>query len=277
MYNFKSMRRAILLILASLLIAPVAAGQVYNSAAGGWNTGYGTVYGSFGYANATQQLYQGVQNQIRRLENRQMMIRQFGLKAVEESERRAAKGEKSNSSNGNLVVPPPPPAPKFLGRFKPVENIDIASTVARALGDNKEEVDTYRQICVAMMDSLKKQAKAYGWTNDLAGAVTLFIATNSVLANNIEEPNEAELKRLYEAVRLSIDAEEDFAKLSNKEKHQLNDLLLAFAGIPLAFYADGTQRGDAQTLAASRQMSGKLIELVFKIAPEKMVFWGNKK
>lgn len=271
------MRRAILLILAGLSIAPVAVGQVYNSAAGGWNTGYGTVYGSFGYANATQQLYQGVQNQIRRLENRQMMIKQFGLKAVEESERRAAKGEKPSSSTQKLVMPPPPPTPKFLGRFKPVAGIDVASKVAKALGENEDEVATYRQICTSMMTSLKKQARTYGWSNDLAGAVTLFIVTNSVLANNVDEPNVDELKRVYEAVRISIDAEKDFAKLSDKEKHQLHDLLLAFTGIPLAFYADGTQREDAQTVSASRQISGKMIDLVLKIDPAKLVLWGNKK
>ena len=272
-----AMHRGFLPILAGLLLAPVAMSQVYNSAAGGWNTGYGTVYGSFGYANATQQLYLGLQNQIRRLENRQMMIQQFGLKAVEESERKAAKGEKPSSQNAKLVMPPPPPAPKFLGRFKPVEGVDVASKVAKALGENEEEVATYRNICVSMMTSFKNQAKTYGWSNDLAGALTFFIVTNSVLANNVDEPNVDELKRVYEAVRISIDAEKDFAKLSNKEKHQLHDLLLAFAGIPLAFYVDGAQRQDAEAITASRQVSGKMIELVLKVAPSKLILWGNRK
>ncbi|MDP1823502.1 MAG: hypothetical protein Q8L48_09675 [Archangium sp.] len=39
-------------VVVVLLAAPCFA-QSWNSNAGGWNTGYGTVYGSFGSAMAT--------------------------------------------------------------------------------------------------------------------------------------------------------------------------------------------------------------------------------
>ena len=112
MKTFRSIILASMAIIA--LIHAGASAQTYNSSSGGWNTGYGTVYGSFGYAMATQNIYNTTQMQIQRLTMRQAMIKQFGIAAVEKSEREAKTGASSasKSSSGSTsgpVVPPPPP------------------------------------------------------------------------------------------------------------------------------------------------------------------------
>jgi hypothetical protein len=78
--------------LALSTTAPALA-QTWNGAAGGYNTGYGTVYGSFGVAMATQNIYNSVQLQTQRLMMRQAMIARFGLEAVEKAEREASAGK----------------------------------------------------------------------------------------------------------------------------------------------------------------------------------------
>lgn len=48
-----------------VLLAVPAFAQSWNSNAGRWNTGYGTVYGSFGYAMGRQNIYNTTQMQSR--------------------------------------------------------------------------------------------------------------------------------------------------------------------------------------------------------------------
>ncbi len=79
------MRALLMVVLASSAMA-----QTWNSNAGGWNTGYGTVYGSFGSAMATQNMYNTMQLNIQRATMRQAMINKWGLAAVEKNAEKKA-------------------------------------------------------------------------------------------------------------------------------------------------------------------------------------------
>ena len=62
------MRKLIITTLLAIASATITAdAQFYQMSGGSYMTGYGQVHGSFGYAMATQQLYQTTQMQIQRL------------------------------------------------------------------------------------------------------------------------------------------------------------------------------------------------------------------
>ena len=126
------------LLRAVLVISAVPAlAQTWSSNAGGWNTGYGTVYGSFGTAMATQNIYNSMQLNMQRTMMRQAMINKFGLAAVEKAEREAKSGQPSKAPAG-LTVTAPPPAPKNLGVFKPTKSNAVAKQLGDSLGKTPE-------------------------------------------------------------------------------------------------------------------------------------------
>lgn len=268
--------RVIAGLLSSLIFAFVlsvaADAQVWNSNAGGWNTGYGTVYGSFGYAMATQNLYQTTQMQIQKLQQRQMMIKQFGLAAVEKAEREAKAGKSTSSSGGAQSGPAvtPLPAPKNYGLFRPDTTVDTGKTFADSLGETPDEKKLIKSIYTASKTAYEQQTASKGWKNNIAGALTFFSVTAMTVYRDAEEPSDEAVNMFYQAMNLAIDDVPDFATIPNKEKQQFNNVMIGFAGLLLAGYTEGKQNQDPDTVKAYGQLAGELIKMVLKVEPDRL-------
>jgi len=117
---------------------------------------------------------------------------------------------------------------------------------------------------------LNSEAAKKGWKNDIAGAMTIFILTNSILYNDTEDPSDEFAQALYDSVQASIDELPEFEKLANKDKQGLYNTLLALSGIPLTFYADAKQRNDPDAIATARKLAGEMLKMVFKTEPERL-------
>src|SRR5262245_11732170 len=115
--------------LLVVLVAVPAFGQTYNAFTGGWNTGLGTVYGSFGYAMATQDLYNTVEAAAEVRALRKALIKKHGLEAVEKAEREA-RGGKRAVLGGTQVTPLP--VAKGVGKFKPDKKLNTAKQISDA-------------------------------------------------------------------------------------------------------------------------------------------------
>jgi len=246
-----------------VLLAAPALAQTWNSNAGGWNTGYGTVYSSFGTAMATQNIYNSTQLQIQRLTMRQAMINKWGLAAVEKAEREAASGKKSTAPEG-LQVTAPPPSPKNVGAFKPGKS-NAARQLGEAIGSTKEQKDAIAVLASATKDAFEAQPGTQKWKNNVAGALAFFLISNLVVATDSPEPSDESTEALFQALNLAIDASPEMAKASAKDKQQLYELLIGFTGLPLAVYTEGKERGDAAQVKQARELAANLIELVFKV------------
>ena len=267
-----------LIILCLVFITVNAPAQTWNSNAGGYNTGYGTVYGSFGLAMATQNIYNTTQMNIQRLMMRQAMIKKWGLAAVEKAEREAKAGKTSSGSakaSGNTsgpVVQPPAPAPKYYGKFRPDPSDATFPKLANALGDTPEEKALLKEITEVVKASFEKEAAAKGWKNNIAGAFTFFLITTSTIYHDAEEPRDETVRAIYDAVNQKIDDIPEFATASNKDKQALYNMLIGFAAIPLATYTEGKENGSKETVEVASKVAGELIKMVLKVEPDKVKF-----
>lgn len=256
-----------LLRLALGLLCFPAFAQTWNSNAGGYNTGYGTVYGSFGLAMATQQMYQTSQLAMQRAMARQAMINKFGLAAVEKAEREAAAGKKTPTGP---QVAEAPPAPKNFGRFKPEKSLTVAKQVSEALGSSAEEKKMIGELIKATKQAFEAQPETQAWRNNVAGALAFFMITTVTVANDAAEPSDAATEAVFQAFNQTLDATPDFAKATNKEKAQLYETLIAFTSLPLAIYADAKERNDAAQLAQAKEIAANLLQLVLKVDAAKV-------
>lgn len=257
-----------LLRAVALLVAVPAFAQTWSSNAGGWRTGYGTVYGSFGLAMATQNIYNSTQLNMQRLMMRQAMIKKFGLAAVEKAEREAKQGRKSTAPAGLEVAPPPPPA-KNLGAFKPGKS-SVPKQLGDAIGSTPDEKAAIAQLAAATKEAFESQPETQTWKNNVAGAFTFFIIGNLTIATDAPEPSDETSQALFRAINQSLDATPEFAKASAKDKQQLYELLIGFTGLPLAIYTEGKERGDAEQVKQARQVAAQLLQLVLKVDAEQV-------
>ena len=268
----KKFGRILLCIAIAAAAGTAANAQTWNSNAGGYNTGYGTVYGSLGLATATQNLYNSMQWSMQRAMTRASMIKQFGKAAVERSEREAAAGKRTSGSaaSSGPAVEAPLPAPKYHGKFRPDASVDTGKQIADALGETPDEKKLYKHIFDATKASFEKEAAAKGWMNNIAGAMTFFLVANATVYHGSEEPSNEVTAAIYDAVNRSIDDVPEFAAASNKDKQALYNLLIGFAGIPLATLMEGAESGDAATVKVARQLAGEMIKIVLKTDPDKV-------
>lgn len=258
------------LLRAVLVIAAVPAlAQTWSSNAGGWNTGYGTVYGSFGTAMATQNIYNSMQLNMQRTMMRQAMINKFGLAAVEKAEREAKSGQPSKAPAG-LTVTAPPPAPKNLGVFKPTKSNAVAKQLGDSLGKTPEEKAAITLVTSATKEAFEAQPETKAWRNNVAGALAFFIIGNATIATGAEEPSDEASQALFGAINQSLDESPEYAKATAKEKQQLYETLIGFTGLPLAVYAEAKERGDEAQMKQAQELSAKLLELVLKVDASKV-------
>ena len=115
-----------------------------------YSTGYGNVYGSFGLAMATQNMYNTAQLQMQKTMARNLMIKKWGLAAVEKAEREAggssSSGAKSAAPSNPQITVPPPRVVRNYGVFRPDATVDTGKALGEALGDTPEEKALIRRI-----------------------------------------------------------------------------------------------------------------------------------
>lgn len=262
---------------AALFVFSAAANAqgFYSMGSGSYMTGYGQVHGSFGYAMATQNMYNTMQMNMQKSMMRAAMIKKWGRAKVEEAERNASRS--SGSSRPSTVASPrivvePRPVPKNYGKFRPGPTVDTAKTIADAVGETPEEKELIRRVVNGTKAAFEKETAAKGWNNNLAGAFTFFIVATSTIYHDAPDPDAETTAAVYDAVSLSIDEIPDFRAIPNKDKQALYNMLIGFAGIPLATYSEGKGNGSAETVKVARELAGKMIELVLKTDPDKVRF-----
>jgi hypothetical protein len=247
-----------ILIFASAMIflssSSANAQGMYSSSSGGWSTGYGTVYGSHGYALATQDMYRVTQKMI----NENMM-------------RNTSSGSSSRTKgSGSTAAVPPTRVARNYGVFRPDAIGDTGKTLADALGDTPEEKALIKKIYTGTKAAYEKEAALRGWKNNIAAGLTFFTVTAMTVYHNAEEPSDDAANNYFKAVNSALDEMPELGKLANKDKQAFNNMLIGFSGMLLAGYAEAKQNNDAELLATSKKLAAMLIEMVLKANPENL-------
>lgn len=275
--------RSLIVLTIFVIGAAVSANAqgFYQMSNGSYMTGYGQVHGSFGYAMATQNLYNSIQNTLRMTTHCQSMEKQYGrAKTLEVNDkcRSYLKGANSGTAGKTTSSASPagsvdrPPAPKYYGRYRRDPSVNMAVTISNTLFETAEERAQLRQVIEAVHGAYLNEAAAKGWGDNFASGLTFFMVSMSMVYHDSAAPSDDTVKAIYEVVNQSIDAVPDFAKASNKDKTTINDLFVGFSALPLATYVEAKQSGNTESLKTAQILAGEMIKLVLKTDPENLKF-----
>ena len=268
-----------LAVTFAFLSISVANAQTLNTYGGGYSTGYGTVYGSFGQAMATQNIYNTMQMQMQKTMARNLMIKKWGLAAVEKAEREAGSGSSSSSrtkssgssaSSGSKIVVPPPRVVRNHGVFRPDATVDTGKALANALAETPEEKALIKRIYAATKAAYEKEAALKGWQNNIAAGLTFFTVAAMTVYRDAEAPSDGAVNNYFNVVNNALDEIREFATVSNKDKQSYNNMLIGFSGMLLAGNMEGKQNNDAATIATYQKLAGMLIQMVLKTDPDNL-------
>lgn len=230
-----------------------------SAAAGG---GYAKVYEAAGRSAAARGVQQTMNTTLLKAVAKSRVVKSA---AVAGGRRQAPK------KAAPTAAPLPAPANNYAF-FKPDPNTDNFGSLADSLGKNEQEKDVLRQLFAATKTAFEKEVAAKGRRNNLAAAFTLFTASAVTVYHDDPEPSDEAVDKLWDGLNSVFDESPEMAKLTDAEKQQLYDTLIALSGLVLAGYMEGKNSGDTETQTLFKTLAGAMIEQVLKTDPEKARF-----
>ena len=161
-------------------------------------------------------------------------------------------------------------------RFTPAGDSGVAKALADAFGSSAEQraslVEAFSQIKQGYEAEVAKEGKS----NNLAAAMTFFIASNVVTYHQTEMPSDADTDKLFQSLQQTMAKIPAFAAMSNVEKQQMHDWLVCMGGFSLTNYMDAKQNRDAQALATIKDFADYSMRLVLGIEAAKVSLAGSR-
>lgn len=254
-HNFAARTFSILLLSAISISAQVRGG----GGGGSVTAGVGKAYEASGKSAAAREMQRKMNTTLLRA-----IAREKGVKK---------QVQQAGSQGIRPRMKPGPAAPAIDSTFfKSDGTTDNYSALADSLGTSADEKAQLQLVFVATKDAFEKEVAAKGRMNNLAAAFTLFIATTLTIYHDDSEPSDQATDALWDGMSGALAEMPELARLSNAEKQQLNDMLVAFSGLLLAGYMEGKSSGDAETIRTFKTLAGALFETVLKTNPANLRF-----
>ena len=156
--------------------------------------------------------------------------------------------------------------------FKPIANTGLDWELARTFSQKRNEQEIFVNVFQAVKPAFEAEAAKMGRKNDVAMAVTFFIATSLMVYHNDLEPSEQAIESVYQALANSLIEEGKMAATSNLEKQKLSEKLVYISGFVLAGYMKGKQDNDANTIQVFRSLAGICLQSLMQIDPNSIRF-----
>lgn len=101
-----------------------------------------------------------------------------------------------------------------------------------------------------------------GKSNNLAAALTFFLATNAVAYHDLEMPSDDTTDKIFEPLQEAMNSTPEIVQMTNAQKEQMHDWLVCMAGFVLAGYIEAKQTRDKKSLENFRQIAALSSQIV---------------
>ena len=169
-----------------------------------------------------------------------------------------------------------PPARNNPMKFTPAADSGVARALADAFGSSAEQraslVEAFGQIKQGYEAEVAKEGKS----NNIAAAMTFFIAANVVAYHQTDMPSDSDTDKLFASLQQAMTKVPAFAAMSNADKQQMHDWLVCMGGFSLTNYMDAKQNRDAQGLATIKEFADYSMRLVLGVEGAKLSLAGSQ-
>jgi hypothetical protein len=139
--------------------------------------------------------------------------------------------------------------------FRPTSNSGVAQSLIDALASNATERQGLTVLFGQIKRSYETEVAKEGKSNNLAAALTFFVASSIMAYNDSPEPSDAIVENFYNSLGDTMRVTPEFTQMSNTEKQQMHDWLVLMGGFILASHMDAKQRNDAEALKNSKLLA----------------------
>jgi hypothetical protein len=124
----------------------------------------------------------------------------------------------------------------------------------------------------AIFQEFDKQAVKLGKPNDLAFALSYFLAQNATVYQGAPDPQDAQFLELRETIVAAFAQSGGFKNLTDREKQELYETLVSHTGLVYVGYQDAKKRGDQENVQTYQRLAGLNLKGITHISPERIEF-----
>ncbi len=154
-------------------------------------------------------------------------------------------------------------------RFRPTGTQLKTREIANLISPGNPQVLT---ILTTILQEFDKAASAAGHPNDLALALSFFLATNASVFHDAGQPTDPQMVELRNAIAEALVEDNALNGVTDRQKQEMYETLVLFTGFALAVYEEGKQGNNAETIKTSQQLAGQNLQAVTGISPDKINF-----
>lgn len=159
----------------------------------------------------------------------------------------------------------PAPAPTGSVIFRPGSSSGVDQALATAFATTPAEkqglIELFKQVKLGYETEVAKEGKS----NNLAAAMTFFIASNIVAYHRTEMPSDEATENLFVSLRDLMSSTPEISKMTNAEKQQMHDWLVYMGGFVLAGYLDAEQNNNREGLDNFRDIAAASTKIVLGV------------
>lgn len=261
--KFRRFFSGVIIFVVAACSIPVIAQKAGSGLAGG----AGKVYDAAGKSAAVRELQQKMNTGLLRT----AISRASGAKTRSTQPKTSIPSKNSAGRPSQITLLPPSSQPVFTD-FTPTRNDDFATTFAESVGSNPTEREFVKQLVITTKDAFEKEVAAKGRKNNLAAALTFFVATTVMVYHDDPEPSDEAVDTLWDGLNDTLNDLPALAAMSDAEKQEMYDTLVALSGLVLVGHMSSSQTGDVATKRLYKELAGALIETVLKTEASKLRF-----
>lgn len=264
--NIRHKSFSALFTIVVLVFTPLVRGQVRAGAEAGSRAGVGRAYEAAGRSAKVREVQDKMNVTLQRAILRARKIRSGGEAAGRAGRvpvpRRAMPSAMPISEPDNAV-------------FRADPTLDTFTTLVDTIGSTPDEKAFLKQVFTATKTSFEAEVAKTGRQNNLAAALAFFIAASVTVYHDDPEPSDAATDSLWDGMNAVVNESPEYAALTDRDKQQMYDTLIAFSGLVMVGHMAGKEANDPEARALYRQLAGVMIEMVLKTKPDRVRFVNN--
>ena len=156
--------------------------------------------------------------------------------------------------------------------YKPDTRLNTAQRLVNEFAQTSDEKTLILTLFNAAKAGYDEEAAKKGKKNDVALALTFFLASCITVYNDAPEPSEQAFDNLYDALAESLLEDEQFAASTDHEKQEMSETLVYIGGLVLGGYAIGKENNEQETVKAFQNLAGISLSSLSQLDPDKMSF-----
>ena len=184
------------------------------------------------------------------------------------AQRHLKKNLEANRTKGHSTAPSATPNDSSL-HFRSTGTQLKTAEIAKLIGPGNPQV---MAIMTAILQEYEKNARAAGKPNDVALALSFFLATNASVYHDAGEPSDPKMLELCETIADALVEGDAMKGVTDRQKQEMYETLVLFTGFALAAYQEGKQSGNTESVNVGRQLAGQNLQSLTGISPDKITF-----